>query len=156
MAATVRTSIIEQLHADLLAIDGSAGWFTNFGGHVEIRRIKPFDIDVDLPAINILYGMEEPEIVDPAVFQGLKGRWTRNLPVTIVVACSAATTYDVVDKMVADVFKAIRADQGMGGYAIQTNPVNVQFFDAQDENRVAGAAIRITIQYRTNEYDETQ
>lgn len=154
--AIKRTTIIERLQTLLAEIVGTSGYYTNFGGRVDIRRVKPFDSETELPAINILYGSEEPETVDPALSQGIKGVWTRNLPVTIIAMCSASTPYNIVDQMVADVFKKISTDQGFNGNAMQTNPVNVQFFDAQDENRVSGAAIRISIQYRTNEYNEEQ
>jgi hypothetical protein len=152
--AIKRTTIIERLQTLLKEIVGTGGYYTNFGSRVDIRRVKPFDSDAELPAINILYAMEEPETIDPALSDGIKGVWTRNLPVTIVAMCKASTPYDEVDKMVADIHKKIGTDQGFNGSAIQTNPVNVQLFDAQDENLVSGAAVRITIQYRTNEYDE--
>lgn len=150
--AIKRTVIIERLQTILQTIVGTGVYYTNFGSRVDIRRVKPYDSDTELPAINILYGMESPETIDPAQSQGIKGIWTRNLPVTIVAMCSASTPYDDVDKMVADIERAIGTDQGMNGNALQTNPVNVQFFDAQDENRIGGAAIRIEIQYRTDQF----
>ena len=153
--AVKRTAIIQRLETILKEIQGSGGYYTNFGQRVHVRRVKPFDSDAELPAINILYGTEEPEIIDPALSQGLKGIWTRNLPVTIVAMCSAATPAADVDKMEADIQKKIGTDQGFNGLALQTNPVNVQFFDAHEENRTAGVAVRIIIQYRTNQYEES-
>lgn len=150
--AIKRTAIIENLQTLLKQIQGTGGYYTNFGQRVDIRRVKSYDSDTELPAINILYGMESPEIVDPAQSQGIKGVWTRNLPVTIIAACSNSTPYDEVDKMVADIEKKLGTDQGMNGLAMQTNPVNVQFFDQQDENRIGGVAIRIEIQYRTDQF----
>lgn len=149
-----RTTIIERLQTLLKQINGTGAYNTNFGNRVDIRRVKPYDSDNELPAINILYGMEQPETVEYGS-QGVKGKWTRELPVTIVAMCKSSTPYDEVDKMVADVESVIGADQGMNGNALQTNPVNVQFFDVQDENLVSGAAIRISIQYRTDEYANT-
>lgn len=65
------------------------------------------------------------------------------------------TTPEYVDKMIADVQKAIGVDDTWGGIALRTELENDEKTVNQDSNKIGGALIKFNVRYRTNLYAES-
>lgn len=151
--STIRTTIIEAVKAALLEIDGTAGYATNFNGRVTIGRVQPWQAD-ELPAINLKYANNSPEVTDYFSTEGPSQLWNKVLPIEITIMMPDAATYAEVDDASADVFRKIGEDDKFGIANVEmTTPSTEQIADEQHEDYLyRGSVINVNIMYRTNQW----
>jgi hypothetical protein len=146
-----RTDIITALETRLKTIKTTAGYQTNVGNTVSVWRGNSFNPS-ELPALNIKYAAE-PDQIDSEGLSGPKNVWNRSLPVGITAVVKGGTAIADVEKIIADVWKAIGTDNSFGGKAMYTNPESDTIIEEQEERLITGAIMLMKIEYRTNIYE---
>jgi hypothetical protein len=146
-----RTDIIAALKIRLETIKTTNGYTTNAGNTVSVWRGTPFNPS-ELPALNIKYAAE-PDAIDSEGLSGPKNVWNRSLPVGITAVVKGGTAIADVEKIIADVWKAIGTDDSFGGKAMYTNPESDTIIEDQEERLIVSAVMMLKIKYRTNVYE---
>ena len=144
MADTIREQLLSALVTRLKAIKTTGGYVTNLGNNVYHHRAGEL-AESELPGavIRDLKSDIEPRV--GAV------EHTLDIEISVVVAAGATSIQTVYD-LIADVYKAIGTDDRWGGLAIDTVPLGDTVEVVQDDLTIAGATIRIEIEYETNKW----
>lgn len=151
--STIRTTVINAIKAALLEIDGTAGYATDFGGRVTIGRVKPWKTN-ELPAINLKYANNSPEVTDYFSTDGPSQKWNKILPIEITIMMPDAATYAEVDDASADVFRKLGEDDKYGISNVEmTTPESETIADESHEDFLyRGTTINVNIMYRTTQW----
>ncbi|MEW6511879.1 MAG: hypothetical protein AB1428_13085 [Bacteroidota bacterium] len=72
-----------------------------------------------------------------------------------IVATDQGTNASVfIRKAIADIYKAVGADDTFGlSYVMKTDPVKDEFDITQEERKAAGAVVTLAVQYRTTKWE---
>ncbi len=140
MADSKRQQIVMAIDARFKTIKTVNGYETNAGNNVYEWRSSPM-IESELPGL-IYRDTQETE----ALSIGYQVH-TLTIEIEGYVVGSAAPAS--LRKLIADVIKAIGTDPLWGGLAEDTRPVEETIQVEQEERRIAGARIKIEVDYRT-------
>ena len=146
MPVSKRQQIVDAIDARLKTITTANGYNTDAGNNVFEWRSYPLDENSELPAL-VYRDTEEIESLAVGGYQ------LHTLTIEIegyVVGANAARD---LRALIADVIKAIGTDLTWGGLAEDTRPVEESIEIDQEERKIAGAVIRIEIDYRTQAFD---
>lgn len=77
------------------------------------------------------------------------------LRIEIEVIASEGETDEEIREHIADIYKAIGTDETFGGVATKADPVGDEMLITEEDRRIAGARMVITVEYRTRKWQET-
>ena len=144
-----RESIIQALKTRLEAI-APPTYQTALGTNVFIHKSTGAD-EANVPFANI------KDVTRRSVQRGLQSSYdVRDNELDVVISLIAAdgdTADTTARSMVQDVIQAIGTDETFGGLAIRTDINEDRLNVNQDDKKVAGAELDITIFYRTNYFE---
>lgn len=141
MADSIAQQIMNAIGTRLQGITIANGYNTNAGNNVFADRVTPL-IETELPGL--IY--RDPEEDEEALTMGYH---QMTLKVEIeAVTYGAIAPKDVRNKLIADVKKAVRTDLTWGGLALDTRITGRSLQIEQKDHLIAGATIRLEIDYR--------
>ena len=150
--AIKRQEIIDNLRTQLENISTANGYYTDCGTTVKVWDPTVFERK-ELPALNIMDRVD----VQPFDANSTQGEVIdHELTVEIAALCAAGVTSDSFTRqMIADIYKAIKADESLSGKAMWIEPVQDEIGVEESGKRVGGATITIKIVYRTQKFSES-
>lgn len=138
MADTIRQLIIDNLITRLQEISIDNGYSADYG-YIGEHRLTPLS-DNEYPAIVLI-----DEGQDVAVYDQSKTDYL--LHITISTLCNGEESPSQIRNYVADIYKALAADLGCGGYALEIIPVSDVPYYIQEDNVYASLEIKFNIIY---------
>lgn len=148
--AQTRQQIVSAIQSRLQGISVFNGYYTDLGTSIWIWRRNPWDAS-EVPGASIadLSDQQEVSAEDESIA-------IHRLQVEIRIVAKQSSSSDTnARQIIADVEKAISTDDTWGGLAQHTLPLGNEMMVAQDEVTVAGAVIRITVEYLTAKFSES-
>lgn len=141
MADAISQQIMDAIGIQLQGITVANGYASNAGNNVFVDRVTALT-ETELPGI--IY--RDPDEDEEALTMGYHHM---TMKVEIEVATYGPTApKDVRNKLVADVKKAVRTDLSWGGLALDTRITGRSMQIDHVERLIAGAVIRVEIDYR--------
>lgn len=144
-----RQLIIDAIKTRFALILVAGGYYTNLGQKLTERKPNPF-------GANRVDGID---ISDPDENNGLaaEDQSVEQHELTLVIKAIAKSPVDASTgrKMEADIKKAIAVDSTWGGLAARTHPENSKMEVEQNDVKILGVVITITIQYDTAAFLES-
>jgi len=146
---SIREKILDNIKSTLEDIKASKGYYNTVAS---VQRWSQHGNNlVDVPCIIISSG---PETKKPEPNPLYTCRWTVFIDaITRHDESSTEPTDRLINKMIADVEKALMVDITRGGYAMDTNLVNNVPFEAVEGQPNVGAVIEIDIVYQHKQSD---
>lgn len=126
------------------AILTTGGYVTNIGAHVFWWKPSPLQLS-DLPGMNCRDRTSEKTL-------GC-GIYENSLPLEIEASVSGSASPEDIRKILADLEKAVGADETWGGLALATDINSDDVSIEQNENKIGLARVMMTIEYRTARFD---
>lgn len=148
-------SAVDQAVAALVtlleSIQGGASYYTTVA---QVRRGATFGApDLDYPVVMVVVNDQSEDDADA----GSVDRIEAVLSLTLYLALKSWGTTDerdlAIGRFIADVQKAVRGDDSLGGVVLQTIIDRVSRFEYFGKNPCAGAAVNVQIQLRYERTD---
>ena len=150
--AILREQILQQLVSQLEGITTAGdAYHTDLGQNVSLWRATKFQ-PAELPALNV---KDKSDAISSEAMNGPANETLHELAVEISVLCKSGVTDAVVRQMIYDVYKAIGNDPSFGGNAIDCDQQGDEMQVDQEEDKIGGATITISIKYVTNKFSES-
>ena len=148
MAKTIRKQLKDKVVVRFQAIKITGGYNTNLGLHIFWRKTSPFQ-DGDMPGVDLITVSRDVTRENVAI--GFQDNFL-NIE-AYIVAAAGSVTEDEIEKMIADIEKAIKVDPKWDGLATDTELTGDDIDLDQAEDIVGVAKVMFTITYRTIKYD---
>jgi len=149
--ANKRADIVNAIVTKLGTIATSGGYLTNIGAKASEWRTVPVG-ESDL----FLTIRDTTDELGQEFLRGVTNEQMHALTVEVHVVASdqGASAASFIRKAIADIYKAIGADDKFGlSYVLKTDPVKDDFEVTQEERKAAGAIVTLSVQYRTTKWE---
>lgn len=147
MATTIaRQIVIDKLKTVLATVRKSAGYYTDLGAKVESWRVKSYFKNT-AAAINIKDRSDDTSL--DAEDESLE---SHALHVDLELLFKAAVSDDEARKGIVDVKKAMATladDATWNGLVDRVHPDGDEMDVAEDEDRIAGATVKLVVEFKT-------